>query len=138
MKKSICILYGTLLVVTAALQPISASAQDGITSTTIKIGTMGALSGPLAPIIVPQFNAIEAVFEEANAAGGIHGRKILFVREDDEWRAGYCEGAVHRRSCARGSAARWHAASPERSPAFRTAAGEALDAGVPQLVAHPT
>ena len=85
-----------MLVSAVALQPITANAQDGITSTTIKIGTMGALSGPLSPIIVPQFNAIEAVFEEANAAGGIHGRKILFVREDDECLPSIGVGAVRK------------------------------------------
>jgi branched-chain amino acid transport system substrate-binding protein len=96
MKKLIYILYSTMLVAAVALQPITANAQDGITSTTIKIGTMGALSGPLSPIIVPQFNAIEAVFEEANAAGGIHGRKILFVREDDECLPSKGVGAVRK------------------------------------------
>ncbi len=73
-----------------------ARAEDGITDDTIKIGTMGALTGPLANIIVPQFNGIEVVFEEANATGGIHGRKIVFVREDDECLPSKGVGAVKK------------------------------------------
>jgi len=85
-------------VVLAAALGIAASAQaeEGVTDTTIKIGTMGALTGPLAGIIVPQFNGIEIVFEEANAAGGIHGRKIVFVREDDECLPSKGVGAVKK------------------------------------------
>jgi branched-chain amino acid transport system substrate-binding protein len=71
-------------------------AEEGVTATTIKIGTMGALSGPFAGIIVPQFNGIEMVFEEANAAGGINGRKIVFVREDDECLPSKGVGAVKK------------------------------------------
>jgi branched-chain amino acid transport system substrate-binding protein len=73
-----------------------AHAEEGITKDTIKIGTMGALTGPLAPIIVPQFNGIQLVFEEVNAAGGIHGRKIVYVREDDECLPSKGVGAVKK------------------------------------------
>ena len=58
--------------VVAAALALPAMAQDGITPTTIKIGTMVALTGPLSPLFIPQANGTQIVFEEANAAGGIH------------------------------------------------------------------
>ncbi|MBL8671087.1 MAG: ABC transporter substrate-binding protein, partial [Alphaproteobacteria bacterium] len=79
-----------------ALAAGAAKAETGVTSDTVKIGAMGALTGPLANIIIPQFNAVQIVFEEANAAGGIHGRKIVYVKEDDECLPAKGVGAVKK------------------------------------------
>jgi branched-chain amino acid transport system substrate-binding protein len=87
---------GSMILAAALWISSSAQAEEGVTDTSVKIGTMGALSGPFAGIIVPQFNGIEIVFEEANAAGGIHGRKIVFVREDDECLPSKGVGAVKK------------------------------------------
>ncbi len=60
-----------------------ATAQEtGITKDTIKIGVMGPLTGPAAVFGKGVFGA-EAVFKEANDKGGIHGRRIEIVRDDD-------------------------------------------------------
>ena len=57
----------------------------GVTADTITIGSHNDLSGVLAIWGVPSSNAQRMRFEEANAAGGIHGRKIRFVVEDTQY-----------------------------------------------------
>jgi branched-chain amino acid transport system substrate-binding protein len=57
----------------------------GITADTIKIGSHTDLSGNLAIWGVPATNGQRMRFDEANAAGGIHGRSIDFVVEDSQY-----------------------------------------------------
>jgi branched-chain amino acid transport system substrate-binding protein len=65
--------------------PLAASAQQqpGLTANSIRIGTFGALTGQGYLYGKLPMNGIEVVFDEVNAAGGIHGRKLELVREDD-------------------------------------------------------
>jgi branched-chain amino acid transport system substrate-binding protein len=74
----------------------AANAQEGITPTTIKLGSMVALTGPLAPLFIPQANGTQIVFDEVNAAGGIYGRKIEYIKEDDECLPAKGVGAVKK------------------------------------------
>jgi branched-chain amino acid transport system substrate-binding protein len=61
----------------------SAVAQEtGLTKDTIKIGVFGPMTGAVALYGKAVFGA-EAVFKEVNDKGGIHGRKIVIVRDDD-------------------------------------------------------
>lgn len=57
----------------------------GVTADTIKIGSHTDLSGGLAIWGVPATNGQRMRFEEANAAGGIHGRRIDFIVEDSQY-----------------------------------------------------
>src|SRR5436305_778677 len=57
--------------------------EPGVTADSIKIGTFGALTGPGYLYGKLPMNGVEVVFDEVNAAGGIHGRKLQLVREDD-------------------------------------------------------
>ena len=66
----------------AVAGPASAE-EPGITPTTIRIGTFGALTGPGYLYGKLPMNGVEVVFDEINKAGGINGRKIELVREDD-------------------------------------------------------
>lgn len=64
----------------------SASAGDatiGVTDTEIRIGALGVLTGPLYHNGATIYDGVEAVYNEVNAAGGIYGRRIVYVREDD-------------------------------------------------------
>jgi branched-chain amino acid transport system substrate-binding protein len=66
----------------------NASAEDpapvpGVTQDSIKIGAFGPLTGPSYLGGKLAMNGAEVVFDEANAAGGIFGRKITLLREDD-------------------------------------------------------
>ncbi|MFZ3351212.1 MAG: ABC transporter substrate-binding protein [Xanthobacteraceae bacterium] len=55
----------------------SAYAQNnGVTASEIKIGAIGALTGPLAFIGAPGRDSITMAFDEINAKGGVCGRKL--------------------------------------------------------------
>src|SRR5919202_4173056 len=72
----------------AALCSSPARAADpvrGVTDTEIIIGTITDLSGVTAVQGVNNSDAIRMVFDEANAKGGIHGRKIKYIVEDNQY-----------------------------------------------------
>ena len=74
----------TAAAIIATVSALSASAQQsGVTADSIKIGSFGALTGPGYLYGKLPMNGVEVVFDEVNAAGGIHGRKLQLVREDD-------------------------------------------------------
>jgi branched-chain amino acid transport system substrate-binding protein len=60
----------------------TAWATQGVTDTEIVIGSNGDLSGVFAAFNVGAIKAAQMAFDEVNAKGGIHGRKIRFVVED--------------------------------------------------------
>ena len=51
---------------------------------TIKIGVAGAHTGDLASYGIPTIKAAELVVEAANAAGGVLGKTVVLVVEDDQ------------------------------------------------------
>ena len=57
----------------------------GVTDTEITIGTITDLSGVTAVQGVNNADAIRLAFDEANAKGGIHGRKIKYIVEDSQY-----------------------------------------------------
>jgi branched-chain amino acid transport system substrate-binding protein len=64
-----------------------ALAQDlqtqGITDSEIRIGAFGPFGGPVYLYGKLVMNGVEAVFDKVNEMGGLHGRKLTLVREDD-------------------------------------------------------
>jgi branched-chain amino acid transport system substrate-binding protein len=64
----------------------AAEAVQGVTGTEILIGTVTDLSGVTAIQGVNNANAIRLLFDEANAKGGINGRKIRYIVEDSQYR----------------------------------------------------
>jgi len=67
---------------------LPATAEVGVTDTEITIGLFGPLSGPLIAYGIDPLNAAKMVYDDVNAKGGIHGRKIKLVIEDDK-----CQGS---------------------------------------------
>src|SRR5258708_5052592 len=67
---------GTTLAGAAAQVP-------GVAKDKIRIGSLGALTGPGYLYGQLVMNGVEVVFDEVNAAGGVNGRKLELVREDD-------------------------------------------------------
>src|SRR3954464_2809305 len=57
----------------------------GVTDTEIVIGTVTDLSGVTAIQGVNNANAIRLLFDEVNAKGGINGRKIRYIVEDNQY-----------------------------------------------------
>lgn len=81
MKKIVATLF-TILFVFAA---VSCSKKDaGSAAGIIKIGGVAPLSGNVAVYGVECKNGIDLAVEEINAAGGVAGKKLVFICEDDE------------------------------------------------------
>src|SRR3989338_3759210 len=68
---------------------VALSKKDGASSETIKIGFVGHLTGELANMGENTKAAVEIAVEEVNAAGGVLGKNIEVVYEDD-----VCTGAT--------------------------------------------
>jgi branched-chain amino acid transport system substrate-binding protein len=79
----------TILAVGASLAAAPVRAQPvpgvtpGVTKDQITIGSFGSLTGPTYLYGKLTMNGVDAVFAKVNAAGGINGRKLVLVREDD-------------------------------------------------------
>jgi branched-chain amino acid transport system substrate-binding protein len=79
MKSTRCIaLLGLFFAITT-----SALAETGVTATEIKIGMANAQTGPTAGLGQGLKAGSEAYFKKVNAAGGVNGRKIVLITEDD-------------------------------------------------------
>ena len=74
-----------ILFAPAIIGKARAAATRGVTDTEIVIGTMTDLSGVTAVQGVNNANAMRMAFDEINAKGGIHGRKIRWVVEDMQY-----------------------------------------------------
>lgn len=63
-----------------------ASAQEvGVTGEAIRVGMIAAMTGPVSTIGVPLYRGLDAYFRWLNEQGGIHGRKIELLIEDDQY-----------------------------------------------------
>ncbi len=60
----------------------SAANAGGVTDTEVLIGSNGDQSGIFAPFNVQAIKAAQMVIDDANAAGGVHGRQIKLIVED--------------------------------------------------------
>ncbi len=68
----------------------------GVTDTEIKVGTHLALTGPAAVVGKPISAGAKMYFDFINAKGGVHGRKISFVAEDDGFLPSRAKEAVKK------------------------------------------
>ncbi len=66
-----------------ALQP--AFAQQGVDADTITLGHSGALSGPVSELNKEYLSGAKLHFDQVNARGGIHGRRIRLLTLDDAY-----------------------------------------------------
>jgi len=79
-------MYRTLIFIVAALfSVISNAADQGVSGDTIKVGQVSDMSGATAVWGVPTTNGSRMRIDEANAAGGVHGRKIELIVEDGQY-----------------------------------------------------
>jgi len=72
-----------------ALLPALACAQGapGVSPDKILIGQAAVFSGPAAQLGIQVRNGIKAYFDAVNEKGGVHGRKLELVTEDDKYEA---------------------------------------------------
>lgn len=92
-SKALGALVGMVALAGAA---VSAAAEPGITPTTIKVGMFAPLSGPSASYGQDVLNAARMWYDKVNQEGGINGRKIEVVVEDDRCNANDLVAAVKK------------------------------------------
>jgi branched-chain amino acid transport system substrate-binding protein len=66
-----------------AFSATQASGQDGVSNDVIKLGAFGPITGPAAYIGLGGRDGANLAIKEINAAGGIHGRRLVMEFEDD-------------------------------------------------------
>jgi branched-chain amino acid transport system substrate-binding protein len=66
---------------------LATAAETGVTNDKVIIGQAAVFTGPAAQLGIQMRNGIKAYVDHVNAAGGVHGRKIEFVTEDDFYEA---------------------------------------------------
>jgi branched-chain amino acid transport system substrate-binding protein len=85
MRRHILAAAGALALSAALPSLAAAQAVRGVTDTEIVIGTYTDLSGVTVSWGVNNSNAIRLAFDEVNAKGGIHGRRIRYIVEDNQY-----------------------------------------------------
>ncbi|RXT08788.1 ABC transporter substrate-binding protein [Ammoniphilus sp. CFH 90114] len=71
---------------TPAAEPASSNSNAEAPAATdpIKIGAIFSLTGPNSPLGVPEKQAVELLMKEINAEGGVNGRPLEVIFEDDK------------------------------------------------------
>ena len=72
-----------LLTTIICMVAVSVSVETGFASETVKLGVAGAHSGDLASYGIPSVRAAELVVKEINSKGGVLGREVQLLVEDD-------------------------------------------------------
>lgn len=66
-----------------SLLPLTATAETGVADNEVMFAQIAALDGPAAQLGIGMRQGLLAAFAEANAAGGVHGRKLTLESRDD-------------------------------------------------------
>jgi ABC-type branched-subunit amino acid transport system substrate-binding protein len=69
----------------AALLPRFADAENGVFHDRIVLGQAAVFTGPAAQLGIQMRNGIKAYLDYVNAKGGVHGRKLEVITEDDRY-----------------------------------------------------
>ena len=77
-------------------RPALAATAPGVTAETIKLGTFCDLSGPNATVGMAALRGYSAFYEHVNADGGVHGRRIELIVEDDGFDPARTRAAVEK------------------------------------------
>ena len=77
-------LRGTVAAVAlTATLAVPAFAEDGVTADTITFGQAAVLEGPASALGLGMQQGLNAAFDEINAKGGVHGRKLKLISVND-------------------------------------------------------
>lgn len=75
-------LASCLAVLALSVTPAATAAAPGVSATEIVVGSIQDLSGPIAMLGAPVRDGMLMRFDEINASGGIHGRRLRLAVED--------------------------------------------------------
>ena len=76
-----------LIATAAAVYAYHSFAENGVTDKRILLGQAAVLSGPAAQLGIQMRNGITSYFNYVNERGGVNGRKLELVSEDDKYEA---------------------------------------------------
>src|SRR4029077_19654052 len=79
------IYISVIVVVLSLLGTLILRAEPGVFDDRIVFGQSAALKGPAAALCLGMREGILAAFHEANAAGGVHGRKLELISYNDDY-----------------------------------------------------
>jgi len=96
MKKYLTPALAVLAIGTAMTAMPAWSQTQGVSDAEIVIGGHHDLSGIFAAFSVPAVKAAEHYFQEVNAKGGVHGRKIRYIVEDHSYNVSKVGPAVNK------------------------------------------
>jgi ABC-type branched-subunit amino acid transport system substrate-binding protein len=82
--------------VLGALLAPAALAENGVTHDKIVLGQAAVFSGPAAQLGIQMRNGVKAYLDHVNAQGGVHGRKIELVTEDDRYETSVAPAASRK------------------------------------------
>ncbi|MCK9258892.1 MAG: ABC transporter substrate-binding protein [Azoarcus sp.] len=90
-------LLAAAFVALVPLLPVTAAhAQQGVSNESITLGQSGALTGPLAELSKEYLSGAMLHFNQLNAHGGVNGRKIELITEDDAYNPDRAAENVHK------------------------------------------
>lgn len=95
-RRQVLLLGATLGASLAAPRILRASPNSGISDTEIRLGGVMPVTGPVRIASEPYELGIRAVFEATNDAGGINGRKISWLVEDDGYQTNRAVAAAKK------------------------------------------
>jgi ABC-type branched-subunit amino acid transport system substrate-binding protein len=85
-----------LILAIAALFPRAADAENGVTHDRILLGQSAVFTGPAAQLGIQMRNGVKAYLDYVNERGGVHGRKLELVTEDDKYEASVAPAATKK------------------------------------------
>jgi ABC-type branched-subunit amino acid transport system substrate-binding protein len=88
--------YGVSLLTAAAVFSPYCGAEHGISANRILLGQAAVFSGPAAQLGLQMRNGIKTYLDYVNEKGGVHGRKIELVTEDDRYEPSVAPGATKK------------------------------------------
>ena len=82
----VVVAVGALLTICAPAHFASASdaSTTGVTPSTITVGVETTLTGPAAPTFSDSAGGVQAAFDLENSLGGVDGRQLKYIVEDDQ------------------------------------------------------
>lgn len=85
-----------IIIMTAAALPSFALAETGVTHDRVLLGQAAVFSGPAAQLGIQMRNGIKSYLDYINAKGGVNGRKLELITEDDKYEASVAPAASRK------------------------------------------
>jgi branched-chain amino acid transport system substrate-binding protein len=85
-----------LLVLSMSAATLAVAQAPGVTADKIILGQSAVFTGPAAQLGIQMRNGIKAYLDHVNEKGGVHGRKLQLVTEDDRYEQAVAPGVTKK------------------------------------------